>query len=74
MLERKCTSSPSVCVSVCVCVCVSVGLVGSVDDSPSAPRSLTSFHTDRFSLFSEKSACDGERKGRLRGMDNECDV
>lgn len=50
----------------CVCVCVRVsvrGLEGTVGDFPSAMRSLTSFHTDGFCLFSKKSACDGGRRG-----------
>lgn len=69
MFERKRTHSLS------VYVCVSVrGLVGTVGEFPSATHSLTSFHTDGFCLFSKKSACDGGRRGRLRGMDNECDV
>lgn len=77
--ERDCgCSRESVRTPLAVCESVR-GLEGTVGDFPSAPRSLTSFHTDGFCLFSKKSACDGgrgeERGGmRLRGMDNECDV
>lgn len=67
MSERESVHTPCLCVSAC-------GLVVTVGDFPSATRSLTSFHTDGFCLFSKKSACDGGRSGRLGGMDNEYDV